>query len=331
MERTAEHPGSEISADVLSEKLTKYWELHERKEGLARRLDRAAAEKETVSEKIYERVVADYRRESESVETTLDPLRVEIDRLRGMCENRRDEVRRTIADLEDQLAEADFRQRVGEYTDSEVSGVHDDVNPRLVGEQQQLSEINSQIEAFEHPPTSIRHQHVEPVAPTHRIPDAAATPAAAPTSHPMAPSVDPAPADATLVDTQYGFAQSRVDPQHTDEDPLAALADPSPSLPDPSHAGEIHRITLTSGPNRGNVTPLSQAPMSVGREHDNTIELKDSEVARYHARIVYSNGSYYIEDLESSTGTWVNGMRRQRTVLNGGDIVRVGTTEFRFE
>ena len=67
--------------------------------------------------------------------------------------------------------------------------------------------------------------------------------------------------------------------------------------------------------------------MTIGREHDNNVELKDPDVARYHARIVHERGSYIIEDLDSATGTWVNGKRTRRAPLNQGDVVRVGSTE----
>ena len=40
-----------------------------------------------------------------------------------------------------------------------------------------------------------------------------------------------------------------------------------------------------------------------------------------------SNSCYVVEDLDSTTGTWVNGQRAKRSPLNHGDVVRVGSTE----
>jgi pSer/pThr/pTyr-binding forkhead associated (FHA) protein len=34
-----------------------------------------------------------------------------------------------------------------------------------------------------------------------------------------------------------------------------------------------------------------------------------------------------VEDLDSTTGTWVNGQRTKKAPLNNGDVVRVGSTE----
>jgi pSer/pThr/pTyr-binding forkhead associated (FHA) protein len=52
-------------------------------------------------------------------------------------------------------------------------------------------------------------------------------------------------------------------------------------------------------------------------------------VARYHARILRERDQYVVEDLNSSTGTWVNGERKPRALLSHGDVIRVGQTESR--
>ena len=61
----------------------------------------------------------------------------------------------------------------------------------------------------------------------------------------------------------------------------------------------------------------------------------DAKVSRRHARIRRSNGSYYIEDLGSTNGTYVNRGRRllpgNTEILNDGDEVIVGKTFLRFQ
>lgn len=61
----------------------------------------------------------------------------------------------------------------------------------------------------------------------------------------------------------------------------------------------------------------------------------DAKVSRRHARICRSNGSYYIEDLGSTNGTYVNRGRRllpgNAQILNDGDEVIVGKTFLRFQ
>lgn len=61
----------------------------------------------------------------------------------------------------------------------------------------------------------------------------------------------------------------------------------------------------------------------------------DAKVSRRHARIKRANGSYYIEDLGSTNGTYVNRGRRllpgNTELLNDGDEVIVGKTFLRFQ
>ncbi|HQZ95134.1 MAG TPA: FHA domain-containing protein [Pyrinomonadaceae bacterium] len=61
----------------------------------------------------------------------------------------------------------------------------------------------------------------------------------------------------------------------------------------------------------------------------------DAKVSRRHARIIRNNGGYFIEDLGSTNGTYVNRGRRllpgNAQLLNDGDEVIVGKTFLRFK
>jgi len=61
----------------------------------------------------------------------------------------------------------------------------------------------------------------------------------------------------------------------------------------------------------------------------------DSKVSRKHARIIRRNGAYFIEDLGSTNGTFINRGRRllpgTPQVLNSGDEIIVGKTFLRFQ
>ncbi|UCH83009.1 MAG: FHA domain-containing protein [Candidatus Latescibacterota bacterium] len=132
----------------------------------------------------------------------------------------------------------------------------------------------------------------------------------------------------------------------SDDDPLARLADPteggpapaddpiSAHAPEPAGANEIQGfpvLVLTKGPGAGKKLPLLPMTMTLGREHDNNIELKDTNVSRYHARISFERGEYVIEDLEGSSGTWVNGEKIERAALSPGDVIKTGGIEMTIE
>src|ERR1700750_1953345 len=76
----------------------------------------------------------------------------------------------------------------------------------------------------------------------------------------------------------------------------------------------------------GNKTtvPLQPLPFTIGRQADNHLVLRDNRVSRNHARIVRENDAYFIEDLESSHGVYVNGERIQRHRLGNSDRIDFG-------
>lgn len=69
--------------------------------------------------------------------------------------------------------------------------------------------------------------------------------------------------------------------------------------------------------------------ISLGRGNDNQIVLKDPYISKRHLIIVEDEGNFYLEDLNSSNGTYLNGDRIMDVVeLKNGDTIRVGQVEF---
>jgi pSer/pThr/pTyr-binding forkhead associated (FHA) protein len=68
-------------------------------------------------------------------------------------------------------------------------------------------------------------------------------------------------------------------------------------------------------------------PFEVGRARDNDLVLRDAEVSRVHARFESRNGVVYVDDLDSSNGTFLNGRRVSESIeVREGDRIDVGTT-----
>ncbi len=77
---------------------------------------------------------------------------------------------------------------------------------------------------------------------------------------------------------------------------------------------------------------LAQGKLSIGRGSENDIQLEDNMVSKFHARVYEQDGQFYIDDLNSGNGTWVNGKKiRELHPLREGDEIRVGdyVMEFR--
>jgi transcriptional regulator with GAF, ATPase, and Fis domain len=86
-----------------------------------------------------------------------------------------------------------------------------------------------------------------------------------------------------------------------------------------------------AGPLEGMVRAVTDDPLSLGRDPGNQVKIRDSSVSRRHCAISQvSQDSYEILDLDSQNGTFVNGIKVNRTPIHHGDRVRVGTSEFMF-
>jgi len=58
--------------------------------------------------------------------------------------------------------------------------------------------------------------------------------------------------------------------------------------------------------------------------------LADLAVSRQHARLRFAKGRWFIQDVGSHGGTYVNNIRINAVELHHGDRIRIGTTEFEF-
>ena len=87
------------------------------------------------------------------------------------------------------------------------------------------------------------------------------------------------------------------------------------------------RLTIRQGPVPGKVHEMVKDVITLGRDVSNDIVINDAEVSRNHARLTAQSGSYLMEDLASTNGTFVNGQRLiGPKLLNAGDVVGLGET-----
>lgn len=90
--------------------------------------------------------------------------------------------------------------------------------------------------------------------------------------------------------------------------------------------------------NVGLKIPLAQVQTRIGRDENNDISLEDVLVSKQHAviEIVFNEAvegeyDYILQDLESTNHTYVNDEVINLHRLQHGDIIRIGTTNFRFD
>ena len=78
-------------------------------------------------------------------------------------------------------------------------------------------------------------------------------------------------------------------------------------------------------PGHKTIIPLRETT-TIGRDENNNIVLPDPTISRNHARIIFENGNWAVEDLGSANGIVVRDMRLEKAFLSPGDTYSVGRT-----
>jgi predicted component of type VI protein secretion system len=95
------------------------------------------------------------------------------------------------------------------------------------------------------------------------------------------------------------------------------------------------RLVVASSPTlrEGEERTLDSAPVTVGRSGQNDVKLEgDDYASAKHARIEPRRDGVWVEDVGSTNGTFLNGIKLTRPrKLTPGDVVRIGETELRYE
>lgn len=80
-----------------------------------------------------------------------------------------------------------------------------------------------------------------------------------------------------------------------------------------------------------NEYPVGEKTISIGRKHDNDVQLNDLTISGRHALVTpNSPENVTVEDLSSTNGTLVNGNHISKIKLKHGDIIQVGHHQFTF-
>jgi pSer/pThr/pTyr-binding forkhead associated (FHA) protein len=69
---------------------------------------------------------------------------------------------------------------------------------------------------------------------------------------------------------------------------------------------------------------LEKEITTIGRKNDNDIVIDNIGVSGFHARIVKEDEYFILEDLNSLNGTFVDGKKISKAVLNNGDVILIG-------
>lgn len=83
-------------------------------------------------------------------------------------------------------------------------------------------------------------------------------------------------------------------------------------------------LIIKHGLERGKDFKIQKEETKIGRDEENDIILSHPTVSRFHAKIIREGENYFIEDLNSANGTFVNGIKVQKELLHDNDILQFG-------
>jgi len=92
-------------------------------------------------------------------------------------------------------------------------------------------------------------------------------------------------------------------------------------------------VRIVSGTAKGRTVALEPAnlPLTIGRDPENMIVLDHTAISRFHCRITCEKDQYFIHDLGSTNGTYLNGRRVTRERLSPGDELIIANVGFLVE
>jgi pSer/pThr/pTyr-binding forkhead associated (FHA) protein len=106
-------------------------------------------------------------------------------------------------------------------------------------------------------------------------------------------------------------------------EPPAATPAPGPVVA--RRTNEPTRLVVTEGGLRGTTLPLGASPILIGRAPSCTLVLDDDYSSSRHARIYPDAGQWFVEDLGSTNGTFLDGSKVEGSMpIPLGAPVRIG-------
>jgi len=83
-------------------------------------------------------------------------------------------------------------------------------------------------------------------------------------------------------------------------------------------------VRILRGFYEGLELPLDRDWLVLGRGRGADLVIHEPTISRAHAAVGFREGSFFVQDLGSTNGTFLNGSRRERAGLADGDEIQIG-------
>ena len=90
------------------------------------------------------------------------------------------------------------------------------------------------------------------------------------------------------------------------------------------------KLELSFNSNRLDDFVLDREVMTIGRKDDNDVRIENLAVSGHHAKLLTIFDDSFLEDLDSTNGTYVNGQPITKHPLKHGDVIVIGKHELRY-
>ncbi len=96
----------------------------------------------------------------------------------------------------------------------------------------------------------------------------------------------------------------------------------------PKQAGEVGRLKVVQGPEKGSVFVLTSAQAVFGRGEEADVVILDRKASRRHGLLQWTGQAWQVSDMGSSNGIIVNGKNVKNSNVGSGDTITFGETTF---
>lgn len=110
--------------------------------------------------------------------------------------------------------------------------------------------------------------------------------------------------------------------------PQGQPAEKTPKQPKkPRRSRQPRTLVVTAGSLAGTKIALTDQPITIGRADDSTLVVSDDYASSRHARLMLRDGDWYVDDLGSTNGTYLDsGKVTGPTRVGAGVPIRIGKT-----
>jgi predicted component of type VI protein secretion system len=91
------------------------------------------------------------------------------------------------------------------------------------------------------------------------------------------------------------------------------------------------KLVLLSAGMTGRTCELRADKTTIGRNEDNAFQIAEPSVSSHHCEVLLRGTEVRVRDLDSTNGTYINGVATTESVLKPGEILRLGEVQMRLE